>query len=330
MRPPGSPSPGEILALDPDMVVVDFDLAQRQPNGAKAPYTGVTLAAAIRDKVPSIPVLLVSRGALGRRLERRRDLPASFDDLIYKEQIAKAPPEVVKDLAELISGFQTLASIPKLRWTDLVTLLGARDADEREALRLSTGSSGSDASPAVWRVSEAARWLRNVVLAYPGILLDDLFSATLLGIGLESFWNLRLQAALASARYSGPFAGSPRWWKARLLALSAKRLTKANMAGPPQVFVDAWNATHKRDRLRRAKCVVSRTEVADAVCWVLRRPVKREYSLPYQPDGRPQIMDEARVSFKAIDEDERFREEAIPLVYRHLVEARQRGRRARK
>ncbi|MCL4553096.1 MAG: hypothetical protein M1305_06055, partial [Candidatus Marsarchaeota archaeon] len=46
----------------------------------------------------------------------------------------------------------------------------------------------------------------------------------------------------------------------------------------------------------------------------LQRPVMRQYSLPIIPDNRPSVMDTARVSFKAVlenDFDERWvREDA--------------------
>lgn len=328
--PPELPSPDTILAVDPDIVLVDFDLARRQPDGVKATYTGAAFAASIRDKAPAIPVVLVSRGALGKRLESRRDLSSGFDELIYKEEIKSDPRRVVRDLVELISGYQVLARTSSLRWTDLLDILGADGEAELEELRLSAGTAGPRTSNQQWRVSEAAHWIRGVVLAYPGILLDELYAATLLGVDLQSFSNKRLQSTLATARYTGPFAQKDYWWKTRLLALISKRFAKAGTAGPPQAFVDNWNASQQADKLRRANCVYSKTEVADSVCWVLRRPVKREFSLPYQPDGRPQVMDEARVSFKAIAESAKFREELVPLAYRQLVDARQRGRRARK
>jgi hypothetical protein len=52
---------------------------------------------------------------------------------------------------------------------------------------------------------------------------------------------------------------------------------------------------------------------------VLRKPVKREFSLPYHPDSRPAVMDEARVSYKAIRESNDVFEEFFDEQHRQLV-----------
>ena len=120
--------------------------------------------------------------------------------------------------------------------------------------------------------------------------------------------------------YAGPFAPPEgRWWRNRLIT-AALSLWDRDTLGEASLsrFREKWNSS-KKSRVRAARCVHSGEEPADCVCFVLRKPVMRKYSLPYRPDNRPAVMEEARVSFKAIQEtndyDERlFAPDARPLV----------------
>jgi hypothetical protein len=75
-------------------------------------------------------------------------------------------------------------------------------------------------------------------------------------------------------------------------------------------FASAWTK-HSGSGLELSTCVHSQKQPAECVCYVLSKPVKREFSLPYWPDNRPVVMDEARVSFKAIRESNEFKEEYV-------------------
>jgi len=59
--------------------------------------------------------------------------------------------------------------------------------------------------------------------------------------------------------------------------------------------------------------------VADAVCYILKEPVKVRNSIRYYPDDRPPVMDEARVSFRAIRESNEFDENLVDEDGRSIV-----------
>jgi hypothetical protein len=54
------------------------------------------------------------------------------------------------------------------------------------------------------------------------------------------------------------------------------------------------------EKLQQSKCIVKNDSPADTVCYLLKQPMMLKYSIRYYPDDRPDMMDEARVSFKAI------------------------------
>lgn len=68
--------------------------------------------------------------------------------------------------------------------------------------------------------------------------------------------------------------------------------------------------THNQS-LEPAICIYDKTPIADWVCYVLQKPVKQQNSIPYYPDQRPSVMDQARVSFKAIQESNAFDENLV-------------------
>ena len=82
-------------------------------------------------------------------------------------------------------------------------------------------------------------------------------------------------------------------------------------------FSQAFEKVH-HVRLEPSRCVVTGEEHADAVCYILRKPVLREKSLDYFPDDRPRVMERARVSFKAIRQSPEVREELLSAEGREL------------
>jgi hypothetical protein len=89
-------------------------------------------------------------------------------------------------------------------------------------------------------------------------------------------------------------------------------------------FAKAWRRK-RRAELQQAICNTSGQAPADSVCYILRQPVLRRYSLPYRPDTRPAVMDEARVSFHAIRTDNRYDDRLFPPDARKLLDAIQQG-----
>jgi hypothetical protein len=155
-----------------------------------------------------------------------------------------------------------------------------------------------------------------VVLEFPGILYDPIHAATRLGISEESFQTGKVQELFEPARYTGifnPLEG--RWWQGRLLRIAQDLALEAEVKGPTrQVFAEAFKKKFGSE-LSPAICVWDHTPIADWVCYVLRQPVKMKNSLRYHPDRRPDVMDDARVSFRAIRDREEFDREEFNEAY---------------
>jgi len=313
VSPPEQLSIEPIIRTKPDVLLIDYELTKPETGRSPVSYQGGTLASRIRESFPDHPVVLLTReGLLAKREYRQmRDFMQIFDDVVYKGNIEKEPGAARSLLTSLAEGFARLRGTKPKSWKSLLRLLEAPPEAE-DSLRKAGAPLRSEAhSPtANWRVQEAARWIRGVVLAYPGILYDRLHTATALGIAIQSFSMPSVRKLFAPAEYRGPFQPQEgRWWRVRIYDIAQRVITAAKFSGSANVVFAAAYGKRARTRLKPARCIFSNAVPADWVCYVLQKPVKRQYSLPYHPDDRPAVMDEARVSFKAIRQDNRVLDE---------------------
>lgn len=316
----------ELARYRPDIAVIDYQLSERETGREPATFKGSTLAAALREKLPDVPIVLTTRQRMlsTGSFASARDLSGAFDELIVKETIHANSIQFVTTLAGLAKGFRLLRGAHPRNWRSLQALLKSSDLEEEELLKadppqeLLSGQS--------WRVPEVAKWIRKVLLQYPGIVYDSLHASVALGLSRDAFLRPSVQAFFKQAIYRGVFArDESHFWKTRLLTRARALLRES---GSPDAsytdFAKAWRRTRRVD-LPQAVCNTSGKLPADSVCFVLREPVLQRYSLPYRPDTRPVVMDEARVSFRAIRNENGYDERLFPQDARSLLDAIQRG-----
>jgi hypothetical protein len=282
----------------PDVLIVDLDLSTAHVGDEPISYFGSTLAAEMRMRNPSCPIVLVTRpqflttGGILQILEESADL----DLILLKDDIIKEPERIRTKIESLSEGFKALNSVRNQEWQKVLNLMGANE-DEGNILR--------EAAPPItkgqWQVPNVARWIRNVVMDYPGILYDELTSATRLGISLDAFQTEPVQILMTPAKYTGVFSNYQKcWWRDRLFEIAQRLMVKHQIRGiPSQEFGKAFYA-ESEITLSPAISVYDKSVIADWVCYILKEPVKQQHSVVYYPDKRPSVMDKARVSFTAI------------------------------
>lgn len=296
-----SPPPRNFSELSknlPDVLIVDLDLSTAHVGDEPISYFGSTLAAEMRMRNPGCPIVLVTRpqflttGGILQILEESADL----DLILLKDDIIKEPERIRTKIQSLAEGFKALNTIHDQEWQKVLDLMKA-DEDEGNILR--------EAAPPItkgqWQVPNVARWIRNVVMNYPGILYDDLTAATRLGISLDAFKTVPVQDLMTSARYTGVFSNYQKcWWRDRLFGIAQRLMVRHQIRGlPSQEFGKAFNVEYGIT-LSPSICIYDESAIADWVCYILKAPVKQQHSVVYYPDKRPSVMDKARVSFKAI------------------------------
>jgi len=290
-----------------DVVLVDLDLSTPMPDGGVVGYFGTTLASELRMRTPSSPIILITRpNVISGKTQFILD-SVDVDYIIFKDDINKDPASVRAIILSLCSGFQELAQVQRPDWPALVASMQA-DEDEANNLR--------EAAPPVerglWSVSQVSRWIRNTVIEFPGILYDELTTATRLGISLDSYRQHAVSNLFDRAMYRGVFSSlHKRWWRGRLFYLAQQLILKHKLQGSiAEKFREAFREEHGQE-LEPAICIYDGTPTADWVCYILNQPVKQRNSIPYYPDRRPPVMDQARVSFKAIQESDAFDETLV-------------------
>lgn len=300
----------DLPSSPPDVLLVDFVINTALRDGQHVDYYGSTLASEMRMRHPSCLIVLVTRPENFRMNETKMQLleeSVDVDAILLKDDIYTSPEEQRAKIEALASGFKALDTIKNQSWS---SVLGIMRADKQEADNL------REAGPPMlhkrWNVPKTARWIRNVVMGFPGILYDDLTAATRLGISLDAFRSSSVQKLVEDAKYDGVFSTyQERWWRDRLFNIAQKLMLKHEVRGVvSQKFAEAFRID-TGGNLSLATCIFDETPIADWICYVLKKPVKQQNSIPYYPDSRPSVMDQARVSFKAIQESSDFDESLV-------------------
>ena len=305
----------------PDLFLVDYELTSKRGDGQAASYRGWSLATALREELGDRPIVLLTRTGLATWRAARRSLEASriVDAVEYKTDIERDSESAAKRLVSLACGYAIIRN-QEPTYQGLCEALRARSSEETAAL--------SEATPprSGWQPFEAAAWIRNVVLAFPGILYDALHAATTLGLSRESFDNPKVRAEFNEAHYEGVFSDvEHRWWRSRLFEVAERLRQNARIPGPLNVAVPQALGNLLHVGLQSPPCTYSGQVPADWVCCLLKVPVKYDFTLAYGMDDRPKVMDEARISFKAIAESQDVRLELFDKYSAELAEDMQKS-----
>ena len=299
MPPPRDLNLTRLLDEKADLYLVDYELDVEQPNGSRASYRGMTLAARLREVQPAYPIALLTRSSLPSWSQARRTALAGrvFDEVLYKEENLRDDPDTTYlRLMSLARGYQTLRKCTNRSVDTLLELLRTDPVGKEIALEALPPDNG-------WQEFEAAHWIRSVLLNYPGVVYDDRHAATALGISLDSFRQEPVLEILQPAMYRGPFLEEgERWWRHRLFDIANRLCSSRDHAIGLREGFRLIASAELGLELEPSRDAETGITLADTVCYLLKVPVRIETSLPYQPDARPSVMEKARVSFKAIRE----------------------------
>lgn len=290
---------GEVKKNNPELILVDFDLSMPDEDKNVNLISGLTLSTELKQNFPEVPIVLFTRiekFKIEDYSRINRTVFGSLDDVVYKNELF-AQNEKLDSFYTLAIGFKKLRESGSRKWKNLLKILETSEEDEY-VLKLSDPPITSESE---WSVSEAAYWIRNILIKYPGMLYNAMHSATFLGISEDAFLSNSIQEFFAEAKYSGVFTPPEgRWWKSRLQEIANSIMNEEEMGLPLREGFPLSLERNKGTKIERSRCVYSREFYPETVCYILHKPVKIKYSLSYRADSRPDVMDEARASFEAI------------------------------
>ena len=317
LPPPPDLDLTELRSADADLFLVDYELDAEQKDGSVAPYRGMTFAARLREEYPDHPIVLLTRSSLPAWTAARRTVETggNFDDIVYKDTgIESDPCATLAKLTSLAHGYRQLRECSGNTVAALLELLGTDETGREAAQEALPPSAG-------WRGFEAAHWIRSVLLRYPGVLYDEAHAATALGISVDSFGERPVQDVLGPAKYQGPFSEEQqRWWRHSLFDIANRLCAATEQASGVRDGFRLAVGEKLGLKLKASEDNVTGVSPADTVCHLLGVPVRVETSLPYQPDARPPVMEEARISFRAIRERNDVDETYINQANRALLD----------
>ena len=304
---------------NPELILVDYDLAKPKDD-LLIGMSGAALSTALREEFPEVPIVLFTKIDFFRIQKLNPKVLSSLDETIYKSAVFKEDGKNLDILHKLAIGYKELRNAESKNWINLLKIIGAPEIDY-DFLKLSEPPTISESG---WSVFDAADWIRNTLIKYPGILYDPVNSATFLGISKDAFISDPIQELFSDAKYSTVFAPKEgRWWKSKLQEIAESIMEEHERdLIVRKGFPLAWERINNNP-IERSKCVFCGKSPAEWVCYILKEPVMIECSLRYNPDSRPSIMDEARVSYTAIrTENEVNNDKFDPIEYDMLQEIR--------
>jgi len=293
----------KIIDKKPDVILLDFDLSIPNKKNQKSSVSGVPLSIELRQKIPDIPIILFTKKSLFNidKFSNIKNSLSCIDSVIYKTDLSSNSDYFFTEIENLASGYAILHKKKPRSTSNLFELLKAPEIDSdrlKQSIPPESFHDNSILSPSV-----AAGWIRSILLKYPGILYEDIYAATLLGISKEAFQKDSIQNFFSSAKYSGIFSPPEgRWWKSKLIEISVARMNNEERSLSLNIgFSKMWKRIKKED-LEISKCNSSEKTPADCVCYLLKEQTTIPFSLLYPADVRPDVMDKSRISFKAIRE----------------------------
>lgn len=254
-----------------DLVLVDWKLNENENENAEYTGKGLTMAATVREQLVDIPIYGFSSEELDSWSSPATDdqfqeqLPLSRLD---SRETAERIGNDIRDY-ELIesargNGFEALAETlnpPEGHVSDLKGIIP----------REFTTGLNSDSMEDGGSRNEFAEWVRQRFLCTPGLLLDDTWTATRLGISYESFdsyVDILLESNNDDLQYEGIFSHSHErlWWNSELVSAivelneTGKLISELNKSAPEILEVDESDI---------AKCSVCGEQYPDTVVAVL-------------------------------------------------------------
>lgn len=290
------------------LVICDSDLATID----KYPGLSEVVVSRVAEMLV-IPICLYAQGVYKDSLEKIRqwstqkiilDASKGYDNLAFEcRTIFEGFQEIENQYLKIIKTKEgENYKLPQV----LAHILGKSELDDRIAM-YSTGDKevlaeimphrkGSDIEEKPKRIPRLlGYWLWNSILRFPGILLNEIATASYLNIDDKEFVEKKeIQDMFKEALYNGPFSGHrTMWWRDGLDEILFKAQKKEGL-----------ELVHSKEGfagIKECKCSVDSSKRAGYYCMITEKPVSFENSqgnISWFPSG----ADLARISKKEFDE----------------------------
>ena len=318
----------KINQCNPDLILVDFDLSIPDSDGNVIGLSGISLSTELKQKFPKSPIVLFTRKSVFDvdYYQNIQNMLFAIDLIIYKNEMFFNRKMKINDMLELLKAYSKMENIGEIDFNKILTIINAPKIDYDDIKSIKPHIDNSDTSG--WVFKRYIDWVKNTLLKYPGILYDSIHASTYLGISEDSFLKEEVQDFFKKSKYTGIFSEvNNLWWKSSLNTKAKTILYSKEKCVPLRNnFPEAYKRKFGIE-LSKSICIYSKKSPADWDCYILRKPVMIQYTLSYRADDRPDIMDEARISFKSIRTSNDVNDDLLDYLGKELVEKIRKKRR---
>jgi len=281
----------------PDLFIIDFRL-DRKAEG-KIGRGGLSVASQIREKQPDVPIYGFSEDyEKPDQSVLRAHEHEYFDRVLTMPIIEGFGSEILYYdaldfymIRKAKSGFEGIIKLLKAPKSSHDFLLKVMPEIFCEGVENVESGENPKSNPISF-----ARWVQRELLAFPGPLYDELYTATHLGMTLKRFNKIAKE--FGAAEYSGVFSrglNEHRWWVLEInkVLFSNKKAKKFDDTAP-------WALAPKVYKIKeRTKCEVCKRENPETVGIninnkEIRKPVHYSCSVPHPKMKRKMFYDEIR------------------------------------
>jgi len=290
----------------PDLFLVDYFLDEvkfEEGDDGKYAHRGLTVAGKLREIEPEHPVYVVTQKDTKKEgifFSEAQAVRAVFDKILTFKEVQREGHNVLYYDA---LDYRSIRTSPRRNLEVLFDLLQAPDDLKKrlvlvlpEELREGLAASGSAKHPEGNPIA-FAKWVQEILLSVPGFLYNELYTATYLGLTIETFKNL--SPKFKKAEYSGSFAKTTPtlWWVSKLsdIIFSMPKARKINKTNPWELSPILFSVSKKM----QTKCIVCGDPFPETVGINLKNdsdfePVHYKCSIPHPNKRRELYFDEPR------------------------------------
>jgi len=300
------------LDFEPDLFLIDFRFDS--PGGEDFFCNGYVLSTALRNKYNETPIVLFTRKDIFDVQKFPRNIVEIVDDIYYKNEFIKDVLNYVYQIHSIATGYKSLRDIRDKNWESLLKIIKAPKEAELDL----QNANKPLMIESNWSVIDSANWIRKILINYPGILYNELNTSTFLGISLDELGKIKDD--LKESLYKGIFQSDRNYfWKSLIRKMAVDLMNSQEINLPIHLGFSLAYEKVSGIKLDPSICVYSHEENADRICYVLNKPVKTKYSFVYNIDDRPDVMDEARVSWKAIQTTDEVNEDSLNPIAKEMI-----------
>lgn len=258
---------------EPHLILMDHSLGNVKAGRFNK---GSTAAEIIREHWQECPIVCITAVEL-KDIDRHKQ--SVYEDIFEFQNISSYDSRLIS----IAESFRELKKKRPQNIDDFIKLLGAPEDDyPRLKSIIPKELKDEDAYKDKSLLLTIYRWVRRTLMEKPGFLFDRVWTATLLGIKVDSF--IKVEHIFKEAKYNGIFSdqGNERWWQSKVKEILYSELPDTDCVYP-------WELGRMLPGIKDedySKCYATGEDFPETVAYTdesakKRAPMRLLYTVPH-------------------------------------------------